>query len=69
MKSTLFHSVKTLSLLQKNSVQSYVKKTFATPLTFDFQLESKEAITPTSTSMTVPQSREDKPHGITKTKR
>ncbi|XP_006089890.1 uncharacterized protein C1orf141 homolog [Myotis lucifugus] len=56
--------------IKKNSVQGYVKrKTCVAPLTFDFQLESKEAITPTSTSMTVSQSREDKPHVITKTKR
>ncbi|XP_005868122.1 PREDICTED: uncharacterized protein C1orf141 homolog [Myotis brandtii] len=56
--------------IKKNSVQGYVKrKTCVRPLTFDFQLESKEAITPTSTSMTVSQSREDKPHGTTKTKR
>lgn len=66
---TLLNSVKTLSLLQKNSVHGYVKKTFVTPLTFDLQLESKEAIPATSTSMTVSQSRKDKPYGITKTKR
>ncbi|XP_036204345.1 uncharacterized protein C1orf141 homolog [Myotis myotis] len=56
--------------IKKNSVQGYIKrKAYVAPLTFDFQLESKEAITPTSTSMTVSQSREDKPHVITKTKR
>nr|KAF6381342.1 hypothetical protein mPipKuh1_001741 [Pipistrellus kuhlii] len=54
--------------IKENSVQSYIRKTFVRPLTFDFQLESKEAISATSTSVTVSQSREDKPHSITKTK-
>ena len=45
------------------------KKTSVAPLTFDFQLESEEAIIAKSTSMTVSKSTENKSHGIKKTKR
>ncbi|XP_054428168.1 uncharacterized protein C1orf141 homolog [Pteronotus mesoamericanus] len=56
--------------IKKNSLQSCIKKkTFVTPLTFDFQLEFEEAIIDKSTSMTVPKSTEDKSQGIKKTKR
>lgn len=59
-----------LALLQKNTLQSCVKKkTPIKPLTFDFQLEYEEAIIATPTSMTVSKRREDKSHGIKKTKR
>ncbi|XP_016064273.1 PREDICTED: uncharacterized protein C1orf141 homolog [Miniopterus natalensis] len=56
--------------IKKNTLQSCVKKkTPIKPLTFDFQLEYEEAIIATPTSMTVSKRREDKSHGIKKTKR
>uniref|UniRef100_A0A8C0RZ40 Uncharacterized protein n=1 Tax=Canis lupus familiaris TaxID=9615 RepID=A0A8C0RZ40_CANLF len=53
---------------KKNRLQSQgKKKTLVTPLTFDFQLEFKEDIVP-STSKKVPRITEDKSYSIKKTK-
>ncbi|XP_019586515.2 uncharacterized protein C1orf141 homolog [Rhinolophus sinicus] len=56
--------------IKKNYLQSHIKeKTLVTPLTFDCQSEFEEAIIAASTSKTVPESTENKSHGIKKTKR
>ncbi|KAM5322274.1 uncharacterized protein C1orf141 homolog [Glossophaga mutica] len=49
--------------IKKNSLQGFIKKkTSVAPLTFDFQLESEEAIIAKSTSMTVSKNTENKSH-------
>ena len=69
MKSTHFFQCCTLALLQKNRLQSQVKKkTLVTPLTFDFQLEFEEPVA-TSTRKTVSKIAEHRSCGIKQTKR
>uniref|UniRef100_A0A673UHP5 Chromosome 1 open reading frame 141 n=1 Tax=Suricata suricatta TaxID=37032 RepID=A0A673UHP5_SURSU len=59
----------TLDLLQKNRLQSQVKKkTLVRPLTFDFQLESEAAIAP-STSKKASRITEEESYSIKKSKR